>query len=236
MFKPLTLLLLPLGAFTFPLAIRDQQFEASLIERCGPTPCEGVPSTNSSDSLCNNKYLGPKIVTAASDPDWSELFEAYNPLGLLCPKEFLATWAPGGKGYTYPIEDGALLDSAGVPLTSNYTLPEGFELDRFGTKYGGYLSPKNTPFAWRSIPPSNLNKYSDSPEYNYWVWRVKKTFSIAGGPISPWFGQPGYGLQFYHEPGLKELEGTYIELVDKNNCVDPTRKAFRSIVSLSIPA
>jgi hypothetical protein len=148
------------------------------------------------------------------------MFAGYGQLGSLCPKAFLDKWVPSGKGYVYPDHDGALLDSAGKPVTTEYTLTVGYELDRFGTRYGGYLAPKDTPFSWRSIPPSNLNKYTDSPEYNYWVWKVIKSFNITGGPIAPWFGQPGYGLQFYHEGGLQELEGTYIELTDRRSCAN----------------
>ncbi|KAF5855568.1 hypothetical protein ETB97_008978 [Aspergillus alliaceus] len=218
MHTSLALLLLPLGALSLPLEPSSPEFDPSLVARCGANPCEGVPSTGHSDSLCDNKYLGPKLLTAAEDPEWSEMFNGYSPLGSYCPKAFLDKYVPSGKKYEYPDKDGALLDSAGVPVTTEYTLHEGYELDRFGTRYGGYLAPKDTPFSWRSIPPSNLNKYPDSPEYNYWVWRVKETFNITGGPIAPWFGQPGYGLQFYHEGGLQELEGTFLELVEKKKC------------------
>ncbi|KAE8352255.1 hypothetical protein BDV28DRAFT_161865 [Aspergillus coremiiformis] len=212
MYTSLILLLLPLGAFSLPLEA------PALVARCGANPCDGVPSTGTPDALCDNKYLGPKVLAAANDPEWSELFTGYSPLGSHCPKDFLDKYVPGGKGYDYPEKNGALLDSAGVPVTTMYTLPEGYELDRFGTRYGGYLAPKDTPFSWRSAPPSNLNKYPDSPEYNYWVWRVTESFNITGGPIAPWFGQPGYGLQFYHEGGLQDLEGTFLELVDKKEC------------------
>ncbi|GAB1207818.1 hypothetical protein APSETT445_006553 [Aspergillus pseudonomiae] len=180
--------------------------------------------TGNSDSLCNNKLLGPKVFTAPDDPEWSEMFKGYSPLGSYCPKDFLREFAPDGKQYEYPEQDGALLDSVGVPVTTVYTLEEGMELDRFGTQYGGYLAPRDTPFSWRSIPPSNLNKYPNSPEYNYWVWRVVETFNVTGGPIAPFFGQPGYGLQFYHEGGLKELEEQgIIELIDmkKYSCDAP---------------
>ncbi|KAB8263018.1 hypothetical protein BDV32DRAFT_146809 [Aspergillus pseudonomiae] len=224
MYASLALLLLPLGAFSLPFGNSSQTPEASFGGRCGRNPCEGVPSTGNSDSLCNNKLLGPKVFTAPDDPEWSEMFKGYSPLGSYCPKDFLREFAPDGKQYEYPEQDGALLDSVGVPVTTVYTLEEGMELDRFGTQYGGYLAPRDTPFSWRSIPPSNLNKYPNSPEYNYWVWRVVETFNVTGGPIAPFFGQPGYGLQFYHEGGLKELEEQgIIELIDmkKYSCDAP---------------
>ncbi|KAA8651031.1 hypothetical protein EYZ11_011316 [Aspergillus tanneri] len=212
MYAILALLLLPFGAYC-------QDVKDTLVEKCGIDPCEGVPSTGSTDSLCNNKFLGPSVLTAANDDEWSSLFEGYSPLGTYCPKAFLDKFAPSGNKYIYPEMDGALLDTEGKPVTTTYTLPEGMELDRFGSKYGGYLAPRDTPFSWRSIPPSNLNKYPDSPQYNYWVWVVKESFNITGGPIAPWFGQNGYGLQFHQESGLKQLEGRYLELVAKKKCV-----------------
>ncbi|KAE8376055.1 hypothetical protein BDV26DRAFT_294471 [Aspergillus bertholletiae] len=217
MYASLALLLLPFGAFSLPL--EEPSFEASLVARCGVNPCKDVPSTGTSDALCSNKFLGPKVLTAASDPEWSEMFKGYHQLGSYCPTTFLQKFVPDGQQYVYPEKDGALLDSVGVPVTTEYTLEAGIELDRFGTQYGGYLAPKGTPFSWRSIPPSNLNKYPNSTEYNYWVWKVKETFNVTGGPIAPFFGQPGYGLQFYHAAGLKELETAgIIELIDKKQC------------------
>ena len=51
----------------------------------------------------------------------------------------------------------------------------------------------------RSLPPDNLNTNPKAPNYpyNYHVYTVKKEFTVIGGPIRPWFDQPGLGTQFY---------------------------------------
>ncbi|KAE8153217.1 hypothetical protein BDV25DRAFT_38800 [Aspergillus avenaceus] len=200
------------GALSLPLAsVQDTTTQCT-------NPCNGVESTNHPSSLCGNKFLGPAVFTAPSDPDWSDMFAGYDPLAQLCPTSFLKQWTTG-SAYIYPPDDGALLDSAQKPVITEYTLQEGYELDRFGSQYGGYLAPRGTPFAWRSIPPGNLNPHANSTQYNYWVWRVKVPFNVTGGPIAPWFGQPGFGLQFYYEAGLGELESQgFIELVESRSC------------------
>lgn len=49
------------------------------------------------------------------------------------------------------------------------------------------------------------------------MYRVLKDLPVVGGPIAPWFGQPGLGAQFY-VGGLGNimflLNNTYIERVD----------------------
>ncbi len=37
---------------------------------------------------------------------------------------------------------------------------------------------------------------------DYHEYQVIKTFTVDAGPIAPWFGQPGHGLQFQLDPTL----------------------------------
>ncbi|MCJ1469912.1 hypothetical protein MMC07_008556 [Pseudocyphellaria aurata] len=63
---------------------------------------------------------------------------------------------------------------------------------------GAYLSAADSPYAQRALPPSSLAcdpQFPDYP-YNYHVYEVAKPFRVVGGPIAPWFGQPGLGAQF----------------------------------------
>ena len=63
---------------------------------------------------------------------------------------------------------------------------------------GTYVSAADAPYDQRALPPSNLNHppAGDYP-YSYHVYRVAKPIVVAGGPIRPWFGQPGLGAQFW---------------------------------------
>lgn len=66
----------------------------------------------------------------------------------------------------------------------------------------------------------NLDTPVASPDYpyNYHVYSVVKSFKVLGGPIAPWFGQPGLGAQFYvGDTGniLKLLDLGLLERVNK---------------------
>ena len=76
---------------------------------------------------------------------------------------------------------------------------------------GQYVSAADVPFSQRSLPPSSLDvKYDpnnsedirDHP-YSYHMYTVKRRFAAIGGPIAPWFGQPGLGAQFFVGEGNK---------------------------------
>lgn len=64
---------------------------------------------------------------------------------------------------------------------------------------GSYISAADAPYAQRALPPSNLDTPQNSPEYpyNYHIYTVTKRLDVLGGPIAPWFGQPGLGVQFF---------------------------------------
>ncbi|KAL9598538.1 MAG: hypothetical protein Q9219_004440 [cf. Caloplaca sp. 3 TL-2023] len=79
------------------------------------------------------------------------------------------------------------------------TLEPGTRVDRFGSEYGSYISAADAPYSQRSLPPSNLDTPIDTSSYpyNYHVYTVRRRIEVVGGPIAPWFGQPGLGTQFY---------------------------------------
>ena len=61
------------------------------------------------------------------------------------------------------------------------------------------MSAADAPYSQRALPPSNLDTNPSSPDhpYNYYVYEVIKQLDVVGGPIAPWFSQPGLGAQFY---------------------------------------
>lgn len=49
-----------------------------------------------------------------------------------------------------------------------------------------------------------------------------KAFTVTSGPIAPWFGQPGQGVQYKLNDNIMTLlEGGYIEAVDLGVLADP---------------
>ena len=54
------------------------------------------------------------------------------------------------------------------------------------------------------------------------MYEVIKPLVVLGGPIAPWFGQPGLGAQFYVGATgniLKLIELGYLEKLNKTNIV-----------------
>lgn len=131
-----------------------------------------------------------------------DLLTTYRHLGGLCPlyflKKYTALYRPNDtlESYEYPKDRGFTSDKSGVVANHTYTLKSGTYVDRFGSESGGFLAPAGTPYAMRSLPPSNLITYNQSHPYNYYVYKVIMDFDVEAGPIAPYFGQPGLGLQF----------------------------------------
>ncbi|KAI9646027.1 hypothetical protein NHQ30_005465 [Ciborinia camelliae] len=172
---------------------------------CNCTDTKPGPLPSSAPYICTDWRLGPKVLPKYL-PLSSEL-SSYNRFGGLSPGEFLAKWwnasASDGRGsYIYPgtVTNGFSTDIYGNPINGTMILPVGTLLDRFGgEKTGTYLSSADTPYSQRSLPPSNLNDNADYPgfPYDYHVYRVMQNLTVVGGPIAPWFGQPGLGTQFF---------------------------------------
>ena len=96
-------------------------------------------------------------------------------------------------------ENGGFATKAGKPDHYSLVLKVGTIVDRFGCGTGTYMSPGGTPFAERALPPQSLDTYHSSPptyHYNYHLYKVVKAFKVDAGPVAPWFGQKGGGLQY----------------------------------------
>ncbi|KAG0057053.1 hypothetical protein BGZ83_001901 [Gryganskiella cystojenkinii] len=180
--------------------------ENNLNRQC-PDVCKGVKPLNSTAIyLCGDPRLGPKKLPRLFPLD--DITHPYDRFGGLCAAEFLAKWTVNGS-YTYPPSNGFQLNTDNQPIQGNITLLPGALLDRFGSEYGKFLSPAEAPYPQRALPPSNLdtpqgpdqNKYP----YNYHVYKVVKNLIVLSGPIAPWFGQAGQGVQYNTQDNILTL-------------------------------
>lgn len=108
------------------------------------------------------------------------------------------------SGWWYPDHNGFLLVH-GKPVEQPRTLRAGQLVDLFGSGFGNFLAPAGTPYDRRAIPPSNLNTYDVTHPFGYHLYRVVKAFTVEAGPIRPWFGQPGLGLQYMTAAAIPAL-------------------------------
>jgi hypothetical protein len=164
---------------------------------CRPgIPAVAPPTTEFLDPA--RPELGP---AARPAPPVGPLTFFYRRFGTLTADAFAAKYRSGGS-WVYPPADGFLV-LAGHPVRYREKLAAGRRVDRFGYPGGGYLAPARTPFARRALPPQNLTTPVGTPVSNYHLYCVLVPFDVAGGPIAPWFEQPGLGWQY-------KLDGSYL--------------------------
>ncbi len=64
------------------------------------------------------------------------------------------------------------------------------------------------------VTDERTNQSSRYP-YNYHVYRVLKPFEVLAGPIAPWFGQPGQGVQYkLSQNVLTLIQNGFLERTD----------------------
>ena len=130
-----------------------------------PNYCAGT-AYNSSTYVCGDPRLGPLVLPTGII--LGDLVNTYKPFGDLCPGQFLAKWYNSTAGsYIYPPQDGFQLNTDNSPIEGNITLPVGFQIDRFGSEFGTFTSPRGAPYMQRALPPSNL----DTPPPGLYVYR-----------------------------------------------------------------
>jgi hypothetical protein len=130
----------------------------------------------------------------------------YNRTAGLTDAQFIATyWDPtasgGSGGWRFPPDNGYLL-IGGRPIEFVSTLSAGEMIDRFGSEFGSFLAPEDTPYAQRALPPMSLDNFDPAYTCNYHLYKVIKPFKADEGLIAPGFGQPGYGLQIQLDSSL----------------------------------
>jgi hypothetical protein len=117
--------------------------------------------------LCGDARLGPRILPTGIV--LGDLVDSYKPFGDLCPGQFLAKWYDSTAGsYNYPPQAGFQLNTGNSPIQGTITLAVGFQIDRFGSEYGLYTSPRGAPYMQRALPPSSLDTPQSSPVYVYY--------------------------------------------------------------------
>ncbi|KAK1831866.1 hypothetical protein QBC39DRAFT_258030, partial [Podospora conica] len=208
---------------------------------CGTYPlpyCAGTNYTLATPShrlahLCGDSRLGPILLPDLVLP-LDSVFDIYSRFGTsnspatlpsssdddtrLCPEAFLLRWwNTTTSRFDYPPSDGFSLDDSGDPIKGAVTLPAGVLLDSFGGGDEGaaLLHPAGAPFLHRALTPENLGAREGDFPYNYRVYRVKRPLSVQAGPIAPWFGQPGQGVQYETAENVTTLVATdYLQRVD----------------------
>jgi hypothetical protein len=69
----------------------------------------------------------------------------------------------------------------------NYKLV-GLNIDRYGSDYGSYVSPKGINFEQRALPDEFIKK-------SFKTFEVVKPIEVDTGIIAPAFNKPGLGIQ-----------------------------------------
>ena len=198
--------------------------------RCDTNFCAGTLDSGDAAFVCGDARLGP-IVLPSCLPLTSLISSStnYSRFGGLCPGEFLAAYtdyaAHGTAGwFWYPFADGFANNTAGVPIRGRMTLKPGTLIDRFGSVSGSFVAPAGSPYDQRALPPANLNWAKGNGmqvPFNYHVYEVQKPVVVVGGPVTPWFGQPGLGMQFQLPTSIKALleSGVMEEVPVEEKCV-----------------
>jgi hypothetical protein len=156
-------------------------------------------TTCSNAFLDGDSRLGPEQLADAGPV--APIVRGYNRLAGLTADQFIATfWDPtasGGRGgWRFPPDNGFLLGTSGNPIESAMPLAVGREIDRFGSEFGAFLAPLDTPYASRALPPQSLDNFDAAFTCNYHVYKVVKSFTVEAGAIAPGFGQRGLGVQY----------------------------------------
>ena len=82
-------------------------------------------------------------------------------------------------------------------------LPPELPIDRIGALDGVHTYPIDTPFEFRSLPPTSLR-----PENDVHKFLTTADIRVRAAITQPWFGRPGGGLRFtlqQPETGLRDL-------------------------------
>lgn len=165
---------------------------------CPTSQRDSSPSsapTNPEPYYLGDWRLGPKVLPERGSI--GTLLDGYERLDdFPTAAQFLACyWNDTLGGWWFPDQDGFLLHD-GQPVKRKVVLRAGQKLDLFGSGMGRFLAPAGTAYGKRALPPSNLDTYDPDYPYSYHLYEVAKPFAVDAGPIRPWFGQPGLGLQY----------------------------------------
>ncbi|HEV7804904.1 MAG TPA: TNT domain-containing protein [Solirubrobacteraceae bacterium] len=152
-------------------------------------------TTCSTVDFLKDARLGPKRLPSSGP--LASVLAGWERLAGKTPKGYLRTfYDTGAKSWRYPPQGGYQITPEGQPVKMQLSLFAGQRVDRFGSEFGGYLSPEGTPYGARGIPPQSLDSATAPASCNYSRYKVLQTFPVYSGPIAPALGQPGFGLQY----------------------------------------
>ncbi|KAL0946404.1 hypothetical protein HGRIS_012629 [Hohenbuehelia grisea] len=185
-----------------PLPVEDDVLVSRGAVQCGEVGseqyCKGIVFSDA-QYLCGDWRLGPAMLPRMGPI--TRVVASWQRFGDLCPAEFIEKWTQPDGSWKLPYFKGFMVDDkTGLMLAKEVDLKIGTRLDRFGgEEQGRYLADEKTPYAARSIPPSNLNTYKDAKDHpnNYYLYEVSKEFKALAGPTAPYYGQKGKGMQYY---------------------------------------
>ena len=170
---------------------------AALSCACG-APAQAATATRTTCSKVDyqgDPRLGPKRLPNAGP--LARVLEGYRRFAGQTPRRYLRRYYDtAAKSWRYPPQGGYQVTPEGQPVKMQLSLFAGQRIDRFGSEFGGYLSPEGTPYGARAIPPQSLDTQTDPGSCNYARYRVLQTFPVYSGPIARGLGQPGFGLQY----------------------------------------
>ena len=172
---------------------------AAALLQAGSAPAQAAEpksrTTCSKSDLRGDARLGPKLLPKAGP--LASVLKSYRRFAGMSSRRYLRTfYDASAKTWRYPPQGGYQLTPEGQPVKMQLSLFAGQRIDRFGSDFGGYLSPEGTPYAARAIPPQSLDNAERPSRCNYSRFRVLQTFPVYSGPIAAGLGQPGFGLQY----------------------------------------
>ncbi|WP_329139524.1 TNT domain-containing protein [Streptomyces sp. NBC_01476] len=195
-----------------PATVHAEDGQARPAVQC---PTEGrsrgtntAPNPALEQYLLDDWRLGPEELPTTGP--MGDMLRGYRPADHTSPYWILGCYwqtnpQTGVSGWWYPDNNGFALDKQGRPVEKPVTLRVGQLVDLFGSGRGNFLAPAGTPYAKRAIPPSNLDEYTTDYPSSYHLYRVVAPLDVEAGPIRPWFGQPGLGLQYMTANTIPDL-------------------------------
>lgn len=110
-------------------------------------------------------------------------------------------WVADKAQISWPPNDGC----AAAPVARS--LAGGEMIDRFGSEFGTFFSPKGESFASRAVPYV-------CRQMDYRVYRVLKPIAVKSCKAAPWFDEPGGAIQVQTtDPANKLAAAGMIEVV-----------------------
>jgi hypothetical protein len=106
-------------------------------------------------------------------------------------------WKTPAGGINWPGHDGF----AQTPVL--IILPPGLLIDRFGSDYGRFFSPKGASFAARALPYV-------CPSLVYRVYKLDQPLLAWSGTAAPWFDQPGGATQLETDATAAQLLADHV--------------------------